>query len=110
MRVPIEQQVISALIGIDRSLVGRGVLHSLNILCLFSELKICKIESNTEVEDWIIPNEWILNTASISEKDSNEVLFSHLDSQLRVVKYSSNFSGNLSYENLKNHLLQLILL
>ena len=102
--IPIEQQVISALIGIDRSLVGRGVLHSLNILSLFTELKIYKIESNTEVEDWIIPNEWILNTASISEKDSNEVLFSHLDSQLRVVKYSSNFSGNLSYENLKNHL------
>lgn len=102
--IPIEQQVISALIGIDRSLVGRGVLYSLNILALFTELKIYKIESNTQVEDWIIPNEWILNTASISDTKSKELLFSHQDSQLRVVKYSSNFTGNLSYDDLKKHL------
>ena len=102
--IPIEQQVISSLIGIDRSLVGRGVLHSLNILSLFTDLKISKIKSNSEVEDWIIPKEWILNSASISREENNEVLFSHLDNQLRVVKYSSNFKGNLSYEKLKEHL------
>ena len=100
----ISKHIIACLIGIDRSLVGNGVKHSLDVISLFSEIKIHSIPCGSLVEDWQIPMNWIINNGSISDPDNGEIIVSHRDSFLRVVKHSESFSGIISFEKLKKHL------
>ena len=100
----ISQQVIACLIGIDRSLIGNGVKHSLEVISLFSDIEIHSLSSGSIVEDWQIPMNWIINNGSISDPDNGEEIVSHRDSFLRVVKHSESFFGTISFEQLKKHL------
>ena len=85
----------SKLFPINRSITGRGVRKTLEIIkSEFPNLKIKKIKSGKKVFDWKVPPEWNIKDAYILDKNKNKIIdFSR--NNLHIVGYSKPISRYL---------------
>ena len=59
------EKLFDRLWPICRSITGKGISNSLDIISDYVPLKITKIKSGAIVDDWVIPKEWNINDAYI---------------------------------------------
>ena len=89
---------------INRSLTGNGVRETLNILQeTLPDLVIHEVESGTKAFDWIVPDEWNIHSAWISDENGDKVI-DFGKNNLHVVGYSEPVDLWLSLEELKKYL------
>jgi aminopeptidase-like protein len=86
-----------------RSLTGDGVRKSLDIFSELLPLERIEIASGTKVFDWTVPQEWVVRDAHLDGPDGKRILDMR-DSNLHLLNYSIGFSGEVSREELDQHL------
>ena len=92
------------LFPITRSLTGRGVRKTLNIIKKeFPETKIYKLKSGTKVFDWKIPDEWNVQDAYVIDK-YGEVIIDFKKNNLHLVGYSIPVKKNITKRELFKNL------
>jgi aminopeptidase-like protein len=95
------------LFPINRSLTGKGVVETLNILKEYNpNLKIHSIKSGSQVFDWEVPNEWNCEEAYIITPDGEKIC-DYNQNNLHLVQYSTPIEKELSLEELQKHLYSL---
>lgn len=96
-------QLAKQLWPINRSLTGRGIISSLKILKnINNKLKIKFFLSGKRVYDWKIPNEWIVNSATL--KLNKKTIIDFKKNNLHLVGYSYPKFGKIKYLDLKKNL------
>ncbi len=88
---------------ICRSITGKGLRESLQIIQELIPLQLTEIPTGTKVYDWEIPKEWNISDAYIICPDGNKIIDFKINN-LHVVNYSIPTNKNISFEELKNHL------
>lgn len=102
LTAPILEAYFDRLWPICRSITGNGVRDSLRILQELMPLHIHEVPTGTKVLDWTVPNEWNIRAAYIERQDGTRIAdFS--ENNLHIVNYSTPFQGEVSYEELRNH-------
>ena len=97
-------ELIKKLFPINRSLTGEGNRKTLNIIKEnLKNLQILEFKSGKKVFDWIIPPEWNVEKAYISDS-TNKKIVDFKKNNLHLVGYSQPFKGFMSLEKLKNKL------
>ncbi len=96
----------SRLFPLCRSLTGQGVRETLHILQEIVPWALYEVPTGTQVGDWIIPNEWTVRDAYVLDSAGNRVI-DFQRSNLHLVGYSVPFEGELSLEELQEHLFSL---
>ena len=66
-------------------------------------MKIQKIKSGTKVFDWVIPKEWEVKQAYISDLNGKKIV-DYKNSNLHIVGYSNPINKTLSFAELNKHL------
>ena len=95
------------LFPITRSLTGRGVRETLSYLGkLMPNLKVHSIPSGTQVYDWVVPEEWIINEAYISDESGKKIVDFKVNN-LHLVGYSVAIDQWFTLEDLQEHLYSL---
>jgi len=93
--------------SINRSVTGKGVRKTLNILKeLVSSLQIFSVQSGTKVFDWTVPKEWSCEVAYIIGPDGNR-LCDFEENNLHLVGYSIPVNKTISLSDLQEHLYSL---
>jgi aminopeptidase-like protein len=89
---------------INRSITGQGVRETLNVISdILPNLKIHSVPSQTKVFDWTVPKEWEVKKAYIIDPKGKKICdFS--ENNLHLVGYSIPFEGDISLDQLKEHL------
>src|SRR5262245_43220253 len=100
------QTLIKQLYPICRSITGDGVRETLKILQNRIPLTIHEVPSGTRVFDWVVPKEWNIREAHVTDPNGNKVV-DFADCNLHVVSYSTPFHGTLPLKQLKEHLFSL---
>jgi len=88
---------------LNRSLTGEDVRETHRILSDLIPLKTFEIKSGTQVNDWVIPQEWYVNEAYI-EAPSGKRICQFSENNLNLVGYSTAFEGELTKKELDDHL------
>ena len=88
---------------ITRSLTGNGNRESLQILSEIIPLDIREIPSGSKCFDWTVPPEWNIREAWIKDEHGNEII-NFKENNLHILGYSEPFEGELTYDELKDHL------
>ena len=92
------------LFPLTRSLTGKGVRKTLNIIQKeFSTLKIKKVKSKTKVFDWNIPEEWNVTDAYVIDKYNNKII-DFKKNNLHLIGYSTPLKKTLSKKELFKNL------
>ena len=91
------------LFPICRSITGNGVRQTLEILQNLIPLSQYEIPTGTKVFDWIVPKEWNINDAYISDSSGKKVV-DFKDSNLHILNYSIPQDIEISFNELKKHL------
>lgn len=92
------------LFTLTRSLTGKGVKKTLNIIKKeFPELKIKKFKSGTKVFDWSIPEEWNVIDAYVIDKYNNKII-DFKKNNLHLVGYSIPIKKIISKKELFKNL------
>ncbi len=93
---------------ITRSITGKGVIQTLNIIKKhhLPKLKIKKIKSGTKVFDWAIPPEWNIKDAFIKD-ELGEKIVDYQKHNLHIVSYSKKISKYINKRELDKHLFSL---
>ncbi len=91
------------LFPINRSITGDGVRETLNLINQEIPINKTSIKSGELVFDWTVPDEWNATSAKIFD-DNNEVIIDFKDNNLFLMSYSIPFSGVMSLEDLKRHI------
>ena len=99
-------RLMTELFPICRSITGNGVRKSLKIIQRIIPLKILEVPSGTEVFDWIIPKEWNIRDAYISDSHGNRVV-DFKENNLHVLGYSIPVDMTVSLDELHGHLYSL---
>lgn len=102
-------QLMKKLFPINRSLTGDGVRKSLAIInneILNFDLNIVEIKSETKVFDWIIPNEWNVREAFITNSKGEKII-DFKQNNLHLVGYSSPINKIMKLKELYAHLYSL---
>ena len=88
----------------NRSLTGEGVRKTLyKISEYLPNLVIKSVPSQTKVFDWTVPQEWAVREAYIITPSGKKICdFSK--NNLHLLGYSIPFSGELTFDELKEHL------
>ena len=88
---------------ICRSITGPGISESLEILREYVPFEINEIPSGKQIFDWVVPQEWALDRATLKTTDG-ELIIDTLESNLHVLNFSEPFSGILTFDELDQHL------
>jgi aminopeptidase-like protein len=95
------------LFPINRSLTGKGVVETLNILKEYNpNLEIHSIKSGSKVFDWEVPDEWNCEEAYIITPDGEKIC-DYNQNNLHLVQYSIPVEKEVSLEELQEHLYSL---
>ena len=94
----------SELWPLNRSLTGEGVRETLNKISKhLPNLVLKSVPSQTQVFDWTVPQEWAVRDAYIITPNGEKICdFS--ENNLHLLGYSIPFSGEITLDELKNHL------
>jgi aminopeptidase-like protein len=95
--------MIERLYPICRSVTGNGVRESLHLLQETLPLTLREIPSGTEVFDWVVPDEWNIRDAYITNGKGERIVDFHR-SNLHVLNYSVPVDRKLSLTELRPHL------
>lgn len=95
--------LVRELYPICRSITGRGVHQTLDILERFIPLKRTPVASGTKVFDWEVPLEWNIQDAWIKDLSGRRVVDFRAHN-LHVVNYSVPVRGRMTLRELKTHL------
>lgn len=88
---------------ICRSITGKGVRDTLNILARHIEIRKQEVPTGTEVFDWTIPPEWNIRAAYIKDACGRTIV-DFADSNLHVTSYSIPVRKRISLSELKLHI------
>ncbi|MDH4164762.1 MAG: DUF4910 domain-containing protein, partial [Nitrospirota bacterium] len=92
------------LFPITRSITGPGVRQTLSYIgMLIPELTIHSVPSGEKVFDWIVPDEWSIRDAYVSDESGKRVIDFRVNN-LHVVGYSEPVDTWLLLDELQNHL------
>jgi aminopeptidase-like protein len=92
------------LFPITRSLTGKGVKKTLNIIQKeIPELEIKKFKSGTKVFDWNIPEEWNITDAYVIDKYNNKII-DFKKNNLHLAGYSIPIRKNITKKELIKNL------
>lgn len=95
---------IKDLFPINRSITGNGVRETLTYLQnIIPDLKILSVPSGTQVYDWEVPEEWIINKAYITD-ENGKIIVDIKDNNLHIVGYSEPIDEWMTLEELQKHL------
>ncbi len=95
------------LFPICRSLTGKGVRDTLNIMKdVIPEMTINSVRTGTKVFDWKVPEEWVITTAYIEDENGNRIIDFKNDN-LHVVGYSIAVDKYVDLAELNEHLFSL---
>ena len=94
----------SELWPINRSLTGSGVRETLQrIKKHIPGLEMKEIPSGKSVFDWAVPKEWCVNEAYVLTP-SGQKICDFSENNLHLLGYSTPFEGEVSFQDLKQHL------
>ena len=97
-------ELATRLFPLNRSLTGEGIRESLKILQeAMPDMTLTEVPSGTQVNDWVVPEEWWITEASIQTLDGR-TLVDFADCNLHVVGYSESVDAVMSREELEPHL------
>jgi aminopeptidase-like protein len=89
---------------LHRSLAGNENRKTLTyIKTHLPQLKVIEIDSGSQVYDWTVPDEWIVNAAYILTPSGEKICDVSMNN-LHLVSYSQSYNGKISFEKLKKHL------
>ncbi len=88
---------------ICRSITGPGISQSLEIMKDYIPITIKEVPTGTKVFDWIVPQEWALERATLKTESGDVILDTHI-SNIHVLNFSEPFSGVVTYQELEEHL------
>ena len=94
---------MKTLFPICRSITGKGVKQTLELINELIPLEIKHTPTGTKVFDWIIPEEWNINDAYV-KNSKGEKIIDFSKSNLHLVSYSIPIKTKLSLNELKEHL------
>lgn len=95
--------MVTELFPICRSITGDGVRQTLREVGSRIPLDLHEVETGTQVLDWIVPDEWNIRDAYISERGGNRIV-DFRESNLHVVSYSEPVDTEMSLAELRPHL------
>jgi aminopeptidase-like protein len=98
--------LMNRLFPICRSITGRGVRETLQILGKHIPLEIHEVPTGTKVFDWTVPKEWNIKDAYV-KNSKGEKLIDFQKSNLHVLNYSIPVKKILRLNELKEHLFTL---
>lgn len=96
-------ELFDRLFPICRSITGAGLRETLSILSEYIPLEHFGVKSGTEVYDWTVPKEWVINEAVLKGPDGNTVV-DFKDHNLHVLNYSAAVDKEMELEELQDHL------
>jgi aminopeptidase-like protein len=97
------EALFDELFPIPRSITGEGYRKSLQILSRYVPFEIQNTASGTQVFDWTVPEEWIIDEAYLLDAMGNKIL-DFRKSNLAVVNYSTSVDCFIELDELQRHL------
>ena len=91
------------LFPICRSITGDGVRQTLREVASRIPLDVHEVETGTQVLDWIVPDEWNIRDAYISDRGGKRIV-DFRESNLHVVSYSEPVRTDMALAELRSHL------
>ena len=92
---------------INRSITGKGLRQSLNIISKYlPNLIIKKVPSGTKVFDWVVPEEWNVKEAYIITPGGRKIC-DLKENNLHLMSYSTPIKKVIELEELEKHLYSL---
>jgi aminopeptidase-like protein len=92
---------------LNRSLTGRGVVQTLQLIKeIIPELSIKHVKSGTIFLDWEAPKEWNITHAYIIDPSGNKIC-DYSENNLSLVGYSIPILGTYTLDELQKHLFSL---
>jgi aminopeptidase-like protein len=99
--------LIERLWPINRSLMGPGIRQTLDVLGSYLDgFTVADAPTDSEVLDWIVPDEWHLREAFIETPDGQRICDTAVNN-LHVVGYSTGVDARLTLDELQPHLFSL---
>ncbi len=99
-------RLMEELYPICRSITGKGVRDTLRMIGRHVPLEVREVPTGTEVFDWVVPKEWNITDAYVSDARGNRII-DFRKSNLHVVNYSRPVRATVSLSELKTHLFTL---
>lgn len=89
---------------ICRSLTGAGNRETLEyIKKVIPELETHSVKTGYKAFDWVVPNEWNIQSGYIEDLNSNRII-DFVDSNLHIMGYSEPVDKTITIEELEKHL------
>lgn len=88
---------------ICRSIMGRGLQESLQVLSGYIPLEILKFKTGQKILNWEIPQEWVIRDAWIKDENEKKVL-DFKKNNLHVINYSAPINKKMTLEELKPYI------
>jgi len=95
--------LIQELFPICRSITGNGVRESLERIKEDIPITKHEIPTGTKVFDWIIPKEWNIKDAYVTDLNGKKII-DFQKSNLHIVSYSTPIKKQISLDELKKHI------
>jgi aminopeptidase-like protein len=96
-------QLMAELYPFCRSITGRGLRRTLEIVQRYIPLRLHEVPSGTRVFDWTVPKEWNIRDAYVISPNGKKII-DFRESTLHVVSYSVPVKKTMPLCELKGHL------
>ena len=94
-------RLMEELYPICRSITGKGVRDTLAIIGRHIPVEVHEVPTGTTVFDWVVPKEWNIADAYVSDANGNKVI-DFRKSNLHVMNYSRPIRTTLPLSELKH--------